>query len=168
MNWYSILHTWKMIKILLVTCGILFIVRGFIIEPGRINGRSMEPNFIDEDIFVTNKISLLFTYPKRGDLIQFKTRVNELYVKRIIGLPGEQVKISKNKVYIIHQDGSETKLSENYLPQNTITQSLSKDTTIYPIIPKFQYFVLGDNRDDSTDSRVFGNVHRNQMLGFVL
>lgn len=159
-------HTFRIV--LLVTFIMLF-TRAFLVEPGKVNGRSMEDTFIDEEVFLVSKFTLLFREPQRGDVVQaYDISSGKLLIKRVIGLPGETVKISRGKISIIDSSGAEYVLDEPYLKPNTITQSLTRDTTIYEKIQPHEYFLLGDNRPMSTDSRAYGAVHRRYINGLVM
>jgi signal peptidase I len=141
--------------------------RTFLIEPGIVNGMSMEKTFIDEEVFLINKITLLLREPKRYDMVQFFDKdSDELIIKRVIGLPGEQVYIKKNSIFIIDKHGIETKLNEPYLSQYMVTRT--KDGAVkYDILEPNKYFLLGDNRVSSTDSRTTGPIHRKYILGTI-
>ena len=154
--------------VLIVTVSLLF-VRAFLVEPGRVNGRSMEPTYYDERIFFVNKFLLLFREPERGQIIQFiEPTTNELFIKRIVGLPGEQIQVQQNKVFLISVDGVRTELVEDYLPNNTVTRSASGGAEDYAVIGENEYFVIGDNRKMSHDSRHFGPVNRSLIQGVVI
>jgi len=123
----------------------------------------MYPTFHDKEYILTDKISYRFGEPQRGDVIIFKAPRNEEYeyIKRIIGLPGERVRISQGKVFINDQF-----LNESYLPPEYQTASgafLRENQTI--TIPENNYFVLGDNRSHSSDSRDWGLVPRENIIG---
>jgi len=144
-------------------------VRTFLIEPGKVNGKSMEPNFIDQEVFLVSKFSLLFREPQRGDLVQvFEETTGELVLKRIIGTPGEQVLIRKNQVVIVSEQGEEAFLEEVYLAKETLTRGRSQGAETYEPLSEHSYFILGDNRQHSTDSRYYGEVHRNAIQGLVI
>lgn len=162
-------YIWKTFKLTLaVTLSILFI-RSLLAEPGRINGISMEPTFLDEDVFLVEKLSLLFAPPKRGQIMQiYLPEFNEVVVKRIIGLPGEQITIKQNSVFITNANQQTWKLDEPYLADNITTKSRFLVAETYPILKDFEYFVLGDNRADSSDSRSYGFVQRTDIFGRVL
>ncbi len=146
---------------------IIMAIRTVLIEPGVVNGQSMEPNFYDQEIFLVSKFSLLFREPQGGDLVQvFEEDTQELLLKRIIGLPGEQVSIKQNRVYII-SEGEEITLSEPYLAKGTETKTWTGEGIIYDLISENSYFLLGDNRPNSTDSRRYGEVHRREIQGLV-
>ncbi len=94
----------------------------FVFEPSEVNGRSMEGTLIDQQIIIIDKISLLFTKPKRGQVVSvFDEYENLLLVKRIVGLPGEQIIIKNGHVFIVQTNGSVLELEENYLTKNTPT-----------------------------------------------
>ena len=118
----------------------------------------MMPNFSDGELLLTEKVSYYMGDPNRGDVIVFKAPIagnlgKRDFIKRIIGLPGEIVRITDGQIYINDQ-----KLIESYETQETggnIDISLSED----------QYFVLGDNRNSSSDSRTFGTIKRGSVKG---
>ncbi|MDP3970212.1 MAG: signal peptidase I [bacterium] len=164
-----LLYIKKILKILIVLIFFILITRSFIIEPGRVNGRSMEKTFIDDDIFFVNKLFLLTKKPRRGDIVQYINDINnEVIIKRVIGLPGEQVKIFNNHVYIITTAGEEIKLAEPYLDEYTLTKTPLGNNIIYPPIPENEYFLLGDNRGESKDSRYVGTINRSYITGSVI
>ncbi|MFH1142299.1 MAG: signal peptidase I [Candidatus Uhrbacteria bacterium] len=159
----------KTLRLILLVAIALLLVRSFLIEPGRVNGRSMEPTYFDERVFFINKFLLLVSQPERGQIIQFIEPIsNELFIKRIVGLPGEQIQIQQNKVFLIDVNGKRTELIEDYLPTNTVTRSATGGAEDYQIIADNQYFVLGDNRKMSHDSRHFGAVDRSLIQGVVI
>ena len=140
----------------------------FVLEPTEINGRSMEDALLDKDIIAIEKLSLLFSKPRRGQIVSiFDESSNFLLVKRIIGLPGEQVIIKRGKVFIVDSEGIESQLDEPYLKDGTATSGQNGQETTYPPLAKHEYFVLGDNRSRSTDSRTTGPVHRSNIIGVV-
>ncbi len=134
-----------------------------VFQPHKIKGSSMDPNFKDAEYLLTDKVSYRFNEPKRGDVIVFKAPglEGEEFIKRIIGLPGEQISISQNKIYI----NGET-LNEEYISSDKYTGSgafLEEGKTI--LIPEDNYFVMGDNRPHSSDSRSWGFVPKNDISG---
>lgn len=140
----------------------------FILEPTEVNGRSMEATLHDEDTIAIEKVSLLFLEPKRGQIVSVFDEHNDiLLVKRIVGLPGEQVVIKNGSVFIVDTQGNELALEEPYLSPGTRTLPSSGKEAVYPVIPENSYFVMGDNRTRSTDSRSYGPVHRSNLIGAV-
>jgi signal peptidase I len=134
-----------------------------VMQPHKIKGSSMYPNFQDGEYLLTDKISYRFGTPKRGDVIVFDAPVaeGEEYIKRIIGLPGETVSVRNGNVYVNNQQ-----LDEKYLPSGLQTQGnmfLQDGQTT--TVPTGEYFVMGDNRANSSDSRVWGFVTTKEITG---
>lgn len=132
-------------------------------QPHKIKGESMQPNYPNGEFLLTDKVTYRFHPPQRGDVIVFKAPVNEEddYIKRIIGLPGETVSIRNGYVYI-----NGKMLKENYLPNGLYTTGgpfLPNDKEI--VVPSDHFFVLGDNRSYSSDSRVWGFVPKQNIIG---
>ena len=151
---------------------VLLVVKFFIINVGQVNGKSMEPNFVDDDRFLINKLSYFVRAPKRYDIVQvIDPSQNKLLIKRVIGLPGEVVAIKRGKVFIRkagEQVTAEQELPERYLKPSTYTMVPGqKDAKRYVVGPD-QYFILGDNRPQSGDSRGYGPVARSRILGKVV
>ncbi|HOC96488.1 MAG TPA: signal peptidase I [bacterium] len=146
---------------------IVFLVRHFLIQPFYVRGSSMEPNFYEKDYLIIDEISYRFEQPKRGDIIVFKLKTqgyNEYLIKRIIGLPGETVIVKDGKVTIKNQDHPDGFiLDESYLPTGLETLG---DVT--EVVPDDSYFIMGDNRAVSFDSRYFGSIKRESIVGKVL
>lgn len=166
MFWRYILKTVKVVAVFTLT---IFIIRTFIVEPGRVNGRSMEPTYFDNQLFFVNKAIYFFSTPQRGDVIQFiELASGKTLIKRVIGLPGEQVTIKQNAVFITDQDGTTYQLTEDYLYTSTVTDSVGGNATNYGVIEPWHYFVLGDNRTQSHDSRNFGVIDRSTILGKII
>jgi signal peptidase I len=162
-------YLWRTFKIVFVMIFVIMFIRTFLIEPGKVNGKSMEPNFYDQEVFLVSKFSLLFAEPERSDLVQvYDESTGELVLKRIIGLPGEQISIKQNHLYIISETGEETLLEEDYLAKGTLTRSKAQGAETYELLEEHMYFVVGDNRMFSVDSRYYGGVHRTQIQGLVL
>ncbi len=156
------------IETLVVAAAIFVIVYLFLLQPHQVKGASMEPNFHDGDYILTDKISYRFGPPQRGDVIIFKspTDPDVDFIKRVIGLPGETVKISDGKVIIINdQNKNGFTLKEPYQTNGPTTggQQAPENTAIK--IGTGQYFVLGDNRLESFDSRSWGLLPKKNIIG---
>jgi signal peptidase I len=155
---------WEVSKIVIIASMIVFPVRYFLFQPFFVKGESMEPTFENGDYLIVNEISYRFESPKRGEVIVFKypEDPSQRFIKRIIGLPGETVEIKDGKV-AVYKNGKTQILNEsNYLNSSLFTQgdvrvSLGKD----------EYFVMGDNRPFSYDSRRFGVVPAKDIIGRV-
>ena len=143
--------------------GIFAIVYFIFLQPHEVKGKSMEPNFQDKEYLLTDKFSYKIGAPKRGEVIVFAappTRQEE-FIKRIIGLPGDTVSIKDGGVLV-----NDKQLQEGYLPQTTLTfggSTLHEGEKI--ALANNEYFVLGDNRSHSQDSRYFGVIKRSDILG---
>lgn len=137
----------------------------FVAQPHQVKGIAMEPSLKNNEYFITNKLDYKFAHPKRGDIIVYSSPKGDDadYIKRIIGLPGEQLTFFNGKIFI-----NDKELKEPYLASNTTTNippgsSISQG---YPVvIPASNYFVLGDNREHSVDSRDFGPVPKENIIG---
>ena len=132
---------------------IVLLIKYFIVTPIRVNQNSMNNTLFDKDIMILDKISYRFTKIKRFDIVVVKHN-NEYLIKRVIGLPGETIKYENNQLYINNK-----LVEENFLHKDT------KDYELTHSIPDDCYFVVGDNRPDSLDSRIFGYVSKNEILG---
>lgn len=128
----------------------------------------MEPSFYDHEYLIIDEISYRFNDPKRGDVIVFRYPLDpqEYFIKRIIGLPGEKIQIKEGKVYLYNNENPTGKiLEEAYLEEGMDTYSSTNEIIS---LDKDEYFILGDNRNASKDSRVFGPVKRSFVIGRVL
>jgi len=163
-------YLWKTFKIVASIVLALLFLRTFVIGTGRVNGVSMETTFLDNQKFYVNKFSLLISPPKRGQIVQCNNPLIEdrLLIKRIIGLPGEYVRIHENGVSVVDVNGNEIRLNETYLKAGAITQTWNGESGDYPKLGPDEYFVLGDNRRESGDSRHFGPVKREDIIGAVI
>lgn len=132
------------------------------VQPVRITGNAMLPNYRDGQSWIVDKIIYIKTDPQRGDVVTFKDIAdpNKTYAKRIIGLSGEELEIKAGAVYINNQV-----LSELYLSKDTVTDSRSYPLPNQKIIPQGSYFILGDNRTGSEDSRNYGFISKENIIG---
>ena len=143
----------------LVIILVVIIIRTFIATPIKVNGPSMETTLYDGYLMILNKLGAKVNGLKRFDIVVVKAH-KERIIKRVIGLPGETLKYENGILYI-----NDKMIEENYLDEVT------KDFTYEGKIPDECYFVMGDNRDDSLDSRYFGCFPKKDILGhasFVL
>ncbi|MEI6627124.1 MAG: signal peptidase I [bacterium] len=160
---------WEMLKVVVISLAIIFPVRYYIIQPFYVKGASMEPNFRDKEYLIVDEISYYIGEPKRGDVIVFHypNDPKQFFIKRVIGLPGERIKVENGQIFISSDQKAESfKLldEKNYLSDGVKTSLPPKgysDTTL----KEDQYFVLGDNRGASLDSRFFGPVDKKYIIG---
>lgn len=151
------------IQIIIFAVSIFLFVYLLILQPHKINGESMESNFHNGEYILTEKVTYYFSRPKRGDVIVFKAPPDghDEYIKRIIGLPGDSVEVSNCKVYLNDQ-----MLNESYLPPTLCTNPGTFALEGRKLtVPPNNYFVLGDNRPHSLDSRFFGFIGRDKFTG---
>ncbi len=154
----------EVMQIVIISAAIIVPIRYFLIQPFYVKGASMEPEFYDHEYLIIDEISYRFSDPARGDIIVFRypRDPSQYFIKRVIGLPGETVEVTNGVVFVYndqHPNGVE--LDEPYLdPEFTAGH---KRVTL----GEGEYFVLGDHRDASLDSRSFGAVPSDLIVGKV-
>lgn len=158
------------IETVVVALSIFLIVYLFVMQPHQVNGLSMYPNFDHGEYLLTDKVSYRVGDPKRGDVVVFKAPEASHcpegtgcdFIKRVIGLPGDTVEIREQKVYVNGQI-----LDESYLPADFVTHPGAYTMNGPVVIPPGQYMVFGDNRNNSSDSRAWGPVTKEKIVGRV-
>jgi signal peptidase I len=160
----SLSFIFEVLKIVIIAFVIVVPVRYFLFQPFVVKGQSMEPNFSEGDYLIIDEMSYRFRSPERGEVIVFDAPndPSSRYIKRIIGLPGEKIKIEDGQVSI-YQDEKYKKLEENDYLSSQVETSGNIEITLN----SQEYFVLGDNRSVSADSRKFGVLSRNKIIGRV-
>jgi len=156
----------ELIQVALIVTAIVLPIRYFLIQPFYVKGASMEPNYEDREYLIIDEITYRFRAPERGEICVFRYPgdPSQFFIKRIIGLPGETVTVSGGKVFIAGANGRTEQLDESqYLDPAVITAGDKKIA-----LAANQYFVLGDNRSNSLDSRIFGPVPRGDIVGRVM
>jgi len=156
----------EIVKVAVLAGITIAFVRYFLFKPFYVKGASMEPNFYESEYLLIDELSYRFHEPVRGEVIVFKYPDNpkEHFLKRIVGLPGERVKVAEGQVIIYNEEYPEGfTLDESYLPA---------DLDMAGEMPKVElqnneYFVLGDNRNNSYDSRRFGPITTDAFVGRV-
>jgi signal peptidase I len=150
------LRSWT--RDLAVALGLALLIIVFLYQPVKVEGTSMSPLLSDQERIFINKFVYHFEPIERGDVVVFWYPLDrsKSFIKRVVGLPGDTIEIRSGHLYI---DGKE--LAEPYVPSSYLDDSNYGPLTV----PRGQYFVMGDHRDSSNDSRVFGPVPRRFVYG---
>lgn len=161
----ALLFILEILKTVIIALLVVIPIRTFLFQPFFVRGQSMEPNFENGDYLIIDEISYRFIEPKRGEVIVFKYPNNpsQRYIKRIVGLPGETVEIQEEMITILAGEESIILDEINYLSSNIRTLGEVKMS-----LGKGEYFVLGDNRTFSSDSRRWGAVQEEEIVGRVI
>ena len=160
------LFVWEIAQIVIIAALIVIPIRCFLFQPFLVKGASMEPNFHNNDYLIIDEISYRFQDPQRGEVVVFQAPQNPSlrYIKRIVGIPGERIDVTEGKI-VIYQDNNEWTLNETtYLPASCQTFPKRYGTID---LGEDEYFVLGDNRMNSNDSRSWGALPEEQIIGRV-
>lgn len=153
----------ELVKVIVIAGVAIVGVRELIFKPFYVEGQSMVPNFEPNQYLIIDELTYRFREPERGEVIVFKHNDGQYLLKRVIGLPGERIKVAEGKITIYNDAHPEGKiLDEVYLPHDL--QTVGEEIVT---LDKEEYFVLGDNRPNSLDSRRFGPITRSQMTGRV-
>lgn len=158
--WFHLLDVGLNIVIIL---GIVGVIRTFLVSPFQVEGNSMLPTLEHRQYIVINKLTYYLGDPKRGDVVVFRppTETGKHYVKRVIGLPGDTIVIRGGYVYVQPPGSTEQQLEEIYLDERNQGHtyrhppSSGDKREISYVVPEDSYFLLGDNRQGSLDSRSF-------------
>lgn len=152
-------------EVALIAVGSVFLIRNFLVQPFLVSGSSMVPNFYNGDYLLVDELTYHFRAPERGEVAVFRYPKDETtyFIKRIIGLPGERVEVRDGRVTIFN--GAYPKgitLDESYLPKGLVTGN-----PIDVTLSGKEYFVMGDNRSYSFDSRNWGALSEKEIVGLV-
>lgn len=156
----------EIFKIIIVASAIVLPIRYFIAQPFIVRGASMEPTYNDSDYLLIDEATYYFRSPERGEVIVFRYPQNprQFFIKRIIALPSETVALEGGKVKITKEGlDKETILDEPYLSEDIKTIGDFSRT-----LGASEYFVLGDNRSASSDSRFWGPLSKKYLIGRAL
>lgn len=152
------------IETIVIALAIFVVVYRFLFQPHQVKGNSMYDNFHDGEYILTDKISYRFRLPQRDDVVVFKAPQNEDYdyIKRIIALPGDRIKVSQGRIYMNDQAVNESGYLDPRI--NTAAGVWAKEGQSLTV-PANEYFVMGDNRSHSSDSREWGPVPQPNIVG---
>ena len=154
----------EIVKIVVISLIIIVAIRTYVMQPFFVSGKSMEPNFHDGDYLIVDELSYRLDEPKRGDVIIFRYPRNpkDFFIKRIVGLPGERIEIKDSKITIYNSENQNgIMLDEDiYIPLTTETTG-----SFNTILKNDEYYVLGDNRNASADSRIWGVLEEHFIIG---
>jgi signal peptidase I len=150
----------EFIKFAVITLIVVIPIRMYVAQPFVVNGASMSPTFETGQYIVVDQLTYHLTDPSRGDVIifRFPQDTSKFFIKRVIGLPGETIAISGKEVTITAANGIKTVLDEPYL-------EFVKDSFMETELANDEYFVMGDNRSASLDSRIWGPLGEEYIIG---
>jgi signal peptidase I len=151
----------ELLKFALIAVIIVAPIRLFVAKPFIVSGASMEPTFETGQYLIVDELSYHFSAPERGQVIIFKYPLDpsQYFIKRIIGLPNETVSIKGGEIYITKTDGTTLHLTEPYI------KNIGNGADMSVTIPAGKYFVMGDNRPESSDSRYWGLLPADNIVG---
>lgn len=168
----------EVVETLVLTLLIYLLIHNFVAQPFEVEQTSMEPTIVSGQYVLIDKISPHFSDYHRGDIIVFNPPAGYSeggvpFIKRVIGLPGDTVSLENGRVYVTPPGGSAVRLDEPYVATDvngTTQATLPKppDGTATWVVPEGSYFVMGDHRSVSQDSRVFGPISRDLIIGRAL
>lgn len=165
----------EIVETLVLTLVIYLLIHNFVAQPFQVQQRSMVPTITPLDYVLIEKVTERFGQYQRGDVVVFDPPAGYEqdgipFIKRVIGLPGDEVRLENGSVLITPPGGATVRISEPYIVRTSDgrgapTQPRDAQATSRWTIPEGSYFVMGDNRPESEDSRVFGPIRRESIIG---
>jgi len=151
----------EIVEFAIIALLIVLPVRWFVAQPFIVSGASMEDTFHSGEYLIIDQLTYHLEEPERGDVVVFRypQDPSKFFIKRLIGMPGDTISIQGNTVSITTKDGDTFTLDEPYI------KSMAETTHLEETLGEREYFVMGDNRDASSDSRVWGVLQRDKIVG---
>jgi len=155
----------ELLHVVIISLAIILPIRYFLIQPFYVKGASMEPNFYDHEYLIIDEISYRFNEPQRGDIVVFRypNDPRQFFIKRVIGLPGERLVVSGGQITVYNQENPDGLLLDENGYLGTAFTPGDEDVEL----GAGEYFLMGDNRTASMDSRSFGPVPQDFIIGRV-
>lgn len=150
------------LKVIVFIAVVLFIIQ-YVFSVTKVVGNSMSPNLKDEELFIVSKLNYRFNEIKRGEIVSLKYANTKYLIKRVIGLPGDNVYIKDSTLYINNE-----KFTEDYISKDLKYKDFYLKDLGYDKVPNDMYLVLGDNRVDSLDSREIGLISKKDIIGKIV
>lgn len=158
---------WEIVKVVILAVVVIVPIRYFLVQPFFVRGASMEPNFFDGEYLVIDQLSYRWREPRRGEVVVFRwpNDHDKFFIKRIVGVPGDTVRIKDGQVVIQNKTYAQGVVLDesSYLPEGVPTSGVQAVP-----LGADEYFVLGDNRALSSDSRQWGVLRANEIMGRTL
>lgn len=155
----------ELVQVLAISLAIIIPVRYFLVQPFYVKGASMEPSFFDHEYLIIDELSYRFTQPERGDIVVFRYPADpkQFFIKRVIGLPGETVEVAGGQIKIYNDKNPNGAVLDETMYLDQMYTAMTRTVTL----KNSEYYVMGDNRVASLDSRIFGPVERSSIVGRV-
>jgi signal peptidase I len=152
----------EIVRFSLIALLIVIPIRMFVAQPFIVQGASMEETFQNGEYLIVDQASYHFHSPRRGDVVIFRYPRNpsKFFIKRVIGIPGDTITINNNIIHI-----SNTEFPEGFILNEPYIKSMQHGTSLVEELGVGEYFVMGDNRDQSSDSRTWGVLEENKIVG---
>lgn len=152
------LMLWEVVKVVAMALIIVVVVKHFLFQPFYVKGASMEPNYEDHEYLIIDELTYRFRDPARGEVVVFRypNDPSQYFIKRVIGLPGDSIVVNSQGIIL-----NGVVFDESVYLSADVSTVGNVDITLSPD----QYFVMGDNRQSSLDSRIFGPIDRSDIVG---
>ncbi|MDD5750652.1 MAG: signal peptidase I [Candidatus Pacebacteria bacterium] len=157
----------ELLQVVAIAAIVVIPIRYFVFQPFLVKGASMEPNFHDGDYLIIDELSYRLREPQRGEVVVFHYPFDpsQRFIKRIIGLPGETIEIKDGKIDVADSSGKDVAISEPYIGE---AFPLTSADNMKVLLKTNEYFVMGDNRPHSFDSRKWGVLDNKYLIGRVI